>query len=171
MEFLGHIGNSRDLADIFGGCELFLHPNPREPFGIAPLEAMACGLVLVAPSSGGVTEYADESNAMLVDATPSAFAEAVHTLLQRPGLLATKSRAAEATAKAFSIERMADALLDIYENIDAVTRGRLPLEEAGAAFRSTAPAATAQKFTETIAGLFKRGFCAWVRLRTRAMAS
>ena len=90
VQFLGHIGNPHELADILGGCELFLHPNPKEPFGIAPLEAMACGLVLVAPNSGGITEYANQDNAMLVDAEPLAFAQAVRTLLQQPALLAAE---------------------------------------------------------------------------------
>jgi len=171
VKFLGHIGNPGDLAEIFGGCELFLHSNPKEPFGIAPLEAMACGLVLVAPNSGGVTEYANHGNAMLVDAEPKAFAEAVHKLLQEPELLAVKSRAAEATAELFSIERMANSFLDLYGKIDAATRGHLPLREAGAAFCSTAPAPATGKFAGAIAGLFKNGFRAWVRLRSRTLAT
>jgi alpha-1,6-mannosyltransferase len=168
--FLGHIGDRRELAEILAGCELFLHPNPREPFGIAPLEAMASGLVLVAPNSGGVTEYANESNAMLVEPAPRAFAGAVSTLLRNPELLAAKSRAAQETSATFSVERTADAFLDLYEKIDAATRGRLPLSEAGTAFCSTAPALAGKQVTGAIASLFKRGFRAWVRLRTRAAA-
>ena len=47
------------LADLFTDGDLFVHPNPREPFGIAPLEAMAAGLPVVAPDRGGVTSYAN----------------------------------------------------------------------------------------------------------------
>jgi len=165
IEFLGHVGDRQELAEILAGCELFLHPNPREPFGIAPLEAMACGLVLVAPNSGGVTEYANDSNALLVDPMPQAFAKAVHTLLDEPELLAAKSQAAKKTAAAFSREITADAFLDLYETIDATTRGRLPLRDAGTTFRSTAPARAGKQVTGAVAELFKRGFRAWVRLR------
>jgi len=170
VEFLGHVNVPSELAEILGGCEVFLHPNPREPFGIGPLEAMACGLALVAPNSGGVTEYANNVNSTLVEAAPLAFAEAVHELLRNPGLLAAKSRAAEETANTFSLECSADALLDLYAVIDDVTRGRLPLNEAGTIFRSTAPAETKKKIAGAFAELFKYGFRAWSRLRTGAAA-
>jgi alpha-1,6-mannosyltransferase len=171
VKFLGHISDRNKLAEILAGCEVFLHPNPKEPFGIAPLEAMASGLVLVAPNSGGVTEYADERNAALVEPTPLAFAEAVRTLLNSPGLLKAKSLAGQQTAEAFGMERRADAFLDLYQRIDATTRGHLPLDEAGAAFRSTAPALVGKQVTEALASVFKRGFRAWVRLRSRAVAT
>lgn len=35
--FLGHIESREELADLFANCDLFLHPNAREPFGIALL--------------------------------------------------------------------------------------------------------------------------------------
>jgi alpha-1,6-mannosyltransferase len=63
VAFLGHIADRETLADFYAGAGIFVHPNPREPFGIAPLEAMSSGLALVAPDSGGVTSYANASNA------------------------------------------------------------------------------------------------------------
>jgi hypothetical protein len=131
---------------------------------------MASGLVLVAPNRGGVTEYADDKNAMLVEPTPSAFAGAVQRLLRESELLAAKSGAAQETASTFSKERTADAFLDLYDKIDAATRGKLPLSEAGCAFRSTVPAAAGKRITGAIAEVFKSGFRAWVRLRTRTAA-
>jgi glycosyltransferase involved in cell wall biosynthesis len=29
------------LVRLYADCDAFIHPNPREPFGIPPLEAMA----------------------------------------------------------------------------------------------------------------------------------
>ncbi|HBR55867.1 MAG TPA: hypothetical protein DEA22_00070, partial [Blastocatellia bacterium] len=37
---LGHL-DKEELADYYANADVFVHPNPREPFGIAPLEAMA----------------------------------------------------------------------------------------------------------------------------------
>ncbi len=170
VKFLGHIGDRNELAEILAGSELFVHSNPKEPFGIAPLEAMASGLVLVAPNSGGVTEYASDRNAMLVDPTPEAFADAVRTLLGAPEIMAAKSRAAQQTASEFSLDSMADGFLDLYEKIHSATRGGLPLSEAGIAFHSTAPAVVGRTVTGAIAGLFKRGFRTWVRFRSRVVA-
>jgi alpha-1,6-mannosyltransferase len=169
VKFLGHVGDRDELAEILAGCELFLHPNPREPFGIAPLEAMASGLVLVAPNTGGVTEYANEGNAILTQPTAAAFAEAARTLLQNPELWAAKSRAAQETAAEFGVERTADAFLDLYQTIDAVTRGHMKLSEADAEFQSTAPAMVGKQVTGAFANLFKHAFRAWVRLRWRTV--
>jgi alpha-1,6-mannosyltransferase len=60
VQLLGHLADRERLADIFANCDALIHPNPREPFGIAPLEAMASGLPVVAPFSGGVLSYANE---------------------------------------------------------------------------------------------------------------
>lgn len=70
VKILGHITDKEKLADLFANCDAFIHPNPREPFGITPLEAMASGLPVVAPNSGGVLSYANSENAWLAD--PSA---------------------------------------------------------------------------------------------------
>ncbi len=43
VTYLGHEADRRRLADLYANVDVFLHPNPREPFGIAPLEAMASG--------------------------------------------------------------------------------------------------------------------------------
>lgn len=65
------------LAATCASCDVFVHPNPREPFGIGPLEAMASGIPVVVPDSGGVLEYANDTNAWVVPPTASGFADAV----------------------------------------------------------------------------------------------
>ncbi|MEQ1730250.1 MAG: glycosyltransferase [Vicinamibacterales bacterium] len=37
---LGNL-DRHELAACYASCDVFVHPNPREPFGIGPLEAMA----------------------------------------------------------------------------------------------------------------------------------
>src|ERR1700680_5267215 len=68
------------LADIFANSDALIHPNPREPVGIAPLEAMASGLPVVAPFSGGVLSYANEHNSWLADASGKSFANSVRRI-------------------------------------------------------------------------------------------
>jgi alpha-1,6-mannosyltransferase len=72
------------LADLLANADVFVHPNPREPFGIAPLEAMASGLPLVAPSTGGVTTYATEETAWLALPTPESFAARIGEVFADP---------------------------------------------------------------------------------------
>ncbi|MBZ2186941.1 MAG: glycosyltransferase [Bryobacter sp.] len=68
--FLGHIADREQLAKLFASCDVFVHPNPAEPFGIAPLEAMASGLAFVGPRSGGILTYANSTNSWLAPPSP-----------------------------------------------------------------------------------------------------
>jgi alpha-1,6-mannosyltransferase len=65
------------LATYCASCDVFVHPNPREPFGIGPLEAMASGTPVVLPAAGGVLSYATDGNSWLAAPEPAAFAAAI----------------------------------------------------------------------------------------------
>jgi hypothetical protein len=65
------------LADWCASGDVFVHPNPREPFGIGPLEAMASGVPVVVPAAGGVLEYASRENAWLAEPTSASLASAI----------------------------------------------------------------------------------------------
>jgi glycosyltransferase involved in cell wall biosynthesis len=111
----GHLDKER-LASLYANTDIFVHPNPREPFGIAPLEAMASGLPLVAPNSGGILSYANDENAWLVEPTADAFANAISDVLTSDDRAAKIEKAKEAVAQHTS-ERSADFLLDTYRRI------------------------------------------------------
>ena len=119
VRFLGHVHDRSVLADLYANADLFLHPNPREPFGIAPLEAMASGLPLIAPNSGGITSYANRENAWVVDATIEHFAAAVHQALSDGPLRAAKVKAALETARQYEWGRVASSFLDLYGELAA----------------------------------------------------
>ncbi len=65
VAFLSHVADRRLLAQHYAAADAFVHPNPREPFGIGPLEAMAAGVPVVVPRAGGVLSYASDDNAWL----------------------------------------------------------------------------------------------------------
>ncbi|HLJ89730.1 MAG TPA: glycosyltransferase family 4 protein [Candidatus Angelobacter sp.] len=114
VHFLGFVGSKEELASLYANCDAFIHPNPREPFGIAPLEAMASGLPLVAPNSGGVVSYANPENAWVVEPTASAFAGAVKELLGDAALRALKTNRALETVAQYSWPSMAARFLELY---------------------------------------------------------
>jgi glycosyltransferase involved in cell wall biosynthesis len=112
--FLGQ-QNREQLAGLFGAVDIFLHPNPREPFGIAPLEAMAAGLPLVAPASGGLLSYANRENAWLAGATPEAFASAIENVVADKRARDKKTADARKIAAAFSWERVTANYFRLYD--------------------------------------------------------
>jgi alpha-1,6-mannosyltransferase len=124
VSFLGHVAERDALARVYANADVFVHPNPREPFGIAPLEAMAAGLALIAPNTGGVTTYANDTNAWLVSADPDAVAAAAREIRDHPAAAAAKTAAARQTAERFSWPVVTNRLLNVYEEITAFTRDR-----------------------------------------------
>lgn len=117
VRMLGNISDREKLADLFANCDAFIHPNPREPFGIAPLEAMASGLPLVAPNSGGLLSYANAVNAWLTSPTSVEFAEAIRELFTDAEILKARIADGEATARRFSWTASIDNLFEIYDQM------------------------------------------------------
>lgn len=113
---LGHL-DKETLADYYANADVFVHPNPKEPFGIAPLEAMASGVPTVAPNAGGILSYATDQNAWLVEPTGKAFAAAVRSVVDDPTGAKLKIENAVQTARANTREASTDRLFAAYDKI------------------------------------------------------
>ncbi|XYJ09213.1 glycosyltransferase family 4 protein [Telluria sp. B2] len=57
--------NQRQLARLLASCDVLVHPGDCETFGLIVLEAMACGLPVVATTGGGVAELVDDKTGIL----------------------------------------------------------------------------------------------------------
>jgi glycosyltransferase involved in cell wall biosynthesis len=115
---LGHL-DKETLADYYANADVFVHPNPKEPFGIAPLEAMVSGAPTVAPDSGGILTYATDENAWLVEPTGAEFARAVREIIENPDLRARKVNNAILTALENTREKSTDNLFAAYDKMYA----------------------------------------------------
>ena len=81
---LDYVRDSKQLARLIASCDAFVHANDQEPFGLIVLEAMAAGLPVVGPSTGGVSELIDDEVGQRAhEATPEGLAEAVEALFAR----------------------------------------------------------------------------------------
>lgn len=121
---VGHVTDRREFASLLASVDLFLHPNPSEPFGIGPLEAMASGVPVVVPMRGGVLSYANTSNAWLGDPSPEGLAAAAHSALTRGGEAVTRSVRALETARALTWTKVAGRYLRLYDEIHAARLAR-----------------------------------------------
>jgi len=117
--FLGHIDDRPTLSRCIASSDVFLHPNPREPFGIGPLEAMAAGTPLVASDAGGVLSYATCDNAWLTKAEPAAFVEAIQAVLRGGAERVRRTTNAQLTARQFTWTAAASRLFRTYDQAHA----------------------------------------------------
>lgn len=119
---LGHVDSRERLAAMLASSDVFVHPNPQEPFGIAPLEAMASGVPLVAPNTGGVLSYASPDTAWLVRAEAREFAEAVREAASPGPERAERVRLARLRAENFSWVRVTARCFELYDELHAITQ-------------------------------------------------
>src|SRR6185295_3306683 len=83
VEFLGRVSDD-DIRTLYRRAAVTLLPG-EEDFGIAPLEAQACGRPVVALARGGALEtvIAGETGLLVDEATPQAFADAIAQAVER----------------------------------------------------------------------------------------
>jgi len=123
---LGHL-DKETLADYYANADVFVHPNPREPFGIAPLEAMASGTPTLAPNAGGILSYAKDENAWLVAPDAESFAKAVREIVDNPQLREERTIKAVQTAAENTWEKSTNRLLETYDKAFADFQNRKEL--------------------------------------------
>ena len=72
-----------ELPDYYNASEVVILPSQYESFGIAALEAMACGIPVIATDTAGVTGILDEKHSSLITSAnnPLLLAEKMENLL------------------------------------------------------------------------------------------
>ncbi len=100
------------LVDLLNRALLMVYAPRLEPFGLAPLEAGACGAPVVAVAEGGVREtVVDGVNGLLVEHDPQALADAITRLRDDPAAArALGERAAEQVRARWSLPASVDRL-------------------------------------------------------------
>jgi glycosyltransferase involved in cell wall biosynthesis len=83
MEILSLI-DDEELAILYNQAELVVYSPYLEPFGLVPLESMACGTPVVAVKEGGVRETViHKKTGLLIDRDEELFGEAVTKMLSK----------------------------------------------------------------------------------------
>jgi len=117
LKMLGHLTDRQKLANLYANCDVFVHPNPREPSGNGLLEAMASGAPVVAPNSGGILTYATPENCWLVEPTGAHYASAVKDIFANPDRTRQKIATAIQTAKDNDREKILGETFELYDQM------------------------------------------------------
>ncbi len=111
------------MPDWYRVLDIFVAPQRWEGFGLTPLEAMACGIPVVATRVGAFEEIvvADQTGALVPLGDAKAIAAATAALTDNSELRASYSAAARAhVERNFQIENEAAAIVSLYRDMLAL---------------------------------------------------
>lgn len=113
------------LGRAVASMDVLFNPSVTETFGNVTLEAMACGVpVVAARATGAVDLIEDGVNGFLVPPRDvNAYADAIARLIQTPDLRRTAGAAGHAKAQSYVWDRINQAVLDSYFEILARRKG------------------------------------------------
>jgi glycosyltransferase involved in cell wall biosynthesis len=117
VRYIGPVGDD-DLRGLYGGAEMLVFPSLHEGFGIPCLEAMKCGVPVVAARSGATPEVVGDA-ALLVDdpMDAEALATGIQRLLEDTPLRQDLITRGAARAAQFSWPRLAGQVLALYRHL------------------------------------------------------
>jgi glycosyltransferase involved in cell wall biosynthesis len=119
--FMGRVTRA-DLPALFGSADVVVAVPWYEPFGIVPLEAMACGRPVVGSAVGGLldTVVPGVTGELVPPRRPDRLAGALRTLLDDPGRCAAYGNAGlERVRQTYSWARVARDTEQVYEAVVA----------------------------------------------------
>ena len=115
-----HLLGSRtasEIATMLNQSDVFVLPSRMETFGVVYIEALACGLPVIATPCGGPEEFITEQNGLLVPIEDvEALSEAIKQMFYHHQEYNRQAIANDCKAR-FSSEVIAKQLTDIFEDV------------------------------------------------------
>lgn len=84
VDFTGFVESRSAVATLLASADVALAPGPHETFGLAALEALACGTPAVVSRTSALTEILTSDSGASADDDPQAIACAVSAVMNRP---------------------------------------------------------------------------------------
>jgi D-inositol-3-phosphate glycosyltransferase len=119
VSFMGRAGREA-LKNYYSAADIFITTPWYEPFGITPVESMACGTPVVGANVGGIkfSVRDGETGYLVPPKDPEALAERLAHLYRNPKLLSVFGRQAIRRANdLFTWEKVANSMADLYESV------------------------------------------------------
>jgi D-inositol-3-phosphate glycosyltransferase len=126
VQFRGSVPQE-DLPSYYGAASILVVPSHYESFGLAAVEALACGTPVVGSMVGGLpTVIRDGDNGFLVPwRQPAEFAERIDRILSDPGLHRRLGERARPSVLRFGWDAVADRVMATYREVQGAGQASL----------------------------------------------
>ncbi len=133
FDYLGTVDRAAKVR-FFHDVDVLSVPSPyHEPKGLYLLEAMACGVPVVQPDYGAFPEMIRRTGGGLLAASerPADIADGLHALWRDPAhAAALGERGAQGVRAHYTVDHMADRMLEVYRELADKRAGRIPSHQA-----------------------------------------
>ena len=119
VTFLGKL-QTNEVVEAFNRFHIAVFPSIRESFGVAAVEAQACGTPVVVSEAEGLVEVTEESKTSIIvrERSEEAYAEAINKLISDNALrIEMGINARRHAIEKFDLENNFKKVKDIYENL------------------------------------------------------
>ena len=113
--FTGRVPD-QDLVQIYNQAELFVYPSLFEGFGLPPLEAMSCGLPVIASDTSSLKEVIGDAGILVTAGDESKLKKQILHVLENEEIKEELKGKSLIRAKKFSWEETARKTLEIYHS-------------------------------------------------------
>ena len=116
VTFLNWVAET-DLPGLYSLADLVILPSLMEGFGLPALEAMACGIPVVAANNSSLPEVLGDAGVLMDPYAVLAMADAMRRLLSDEALRRRLSAAGRERAASLSWEKAAQQILAVYQEV------------------------------------------------------
>lgn len=113
---LGYLPRS-ELPMIFAGARMFAFPSEYEGFGLPPLEAMACGVPVIASDGASIPEVVGEAGVLVDPDDTEGFSKGIEALLRDERYAEELGKKGRARSQLFTWGKCVNRTVEVYRKV------------------------------------------------------
>ncbi|RZI41652.1 glycosyltransferase family 1 protein [Herbaspirillum sp. HC18] len=118
VRMLGYVGQE-ELPALYSGARLFVYPSLYEGFGLPPLEAMACGVPVIASRRASLPEVVGDAGLLVEPLDDAAISQHMRALIEDDALHAALGKSGLERARQFTWRKFAHETISVYRKVAA----------------------------------------------------